>query len=50
LLVVVDDEAVDGDLQIDDALEDAALEGSLDDGRSCRPDLALDGVEEADEP
>ena len=41
LLVVVGDEAVDGGLKIDDALEDAALEAALgEDGED-----ALDGVE-----
>ena len=43
LLVVVGDEAVDGGLEIDDALEDAALEATLGkDGEE-----ALDGVEPA---
>ena len=42
-LVVVGDEAVDGGLEIDDALEDAALEATLgEDGEE-----ALDGVEPA---
>ena len=41
LLVVVGDEAVDGGLKIDDALEDASLEATLaEDGED-----ALDGVE-----
>jgi hypothetical protein len=43
LVVVIDDEAVDGGLQIDDALEDAALEAALgEDGEE-----SLDGVEPA---
>ena len=43
LLVVVGDEAVDGGLEVDDALEDTALEAALgEDGEE-----ALDGVEPA---
>ena len=43
LLIMVGDEAVDGGLQVDDALEDAALETTLgEDGEE-----ALDGVEPA---
>jgi len=43
LLVVIEDEAIDGDLEIDDALEDAALQAPLgEDGEET-----LDGVEPA---
>jgi hypothetical protein len=43
LLVVIEDEAIDGGLEIDDALEDAALQAPLgEDGEET-----LDGVEPA---
>jgi hypothetical protein len=43
LLVMIDDEAVDGGLEIDDALENPALEAALgEDGEE-----ALDGIEPA---
>lgn len=37
LLVEVGDEAIDGALEIDDALEDAALEAPLGEGRRRNP-------------
>jgi hypothetical protein len=43
-LVVIDDEAVDGSLQIDDVLEDSAFEATLGE----HGEEALDGVEPAE--